>query len=1073
MVVDPNKRLASLEQQQSGIQQTLNASPTARLGEQMPTMGDISAQQRLLKTQAQIEKIKGDELQRRWYGEQGDEATQTGGDPGFVGKTLDVLSRPLRGIVGAVDYATGRSGASSLGEAVTENILHSKRTFGDVVRETGVPGPIAAPLGFVLDVAFDPVNWLTLGTSALVPRVAAGLVRGTVKGGIQTGLKAAAKGAESRMLESALTVRNVGKLISGRTAAPKAAEELGRVGSFMRGVEERSLKSADEYNALTGRDIVGDVSRAGIPVPGFESQYRLRLGDLIKEGASRIPFASQYLKYFDYDNAEWTRIARIRDSLLKIMGDDENMRTGVKAFIRSHEAGIPFDDAMQQAVSEAGVVERVAQAGAKASPEINWGASDEAGRLLEPYEIDKSLSGLVGSESTLKSAADAADILKDPDRFITSDHMENALRIASESAKSPISIDDLKDVIGRGELGETGVKWFDDLRKSTFGFKHQVRFGKHSKEINLTMGKAIDALQAYTSFFKRAKVGASPTAWTNAVIGNWVMAWMGGVNVLDPVFMNRVKGASKIVRGTRESDVLLADFFNSSEMLKTMDANQTLFAKTTGMSPRFLQAKYFLERMIRTGKEEGLVTKDTNIGELGKALGYAMDDISRAMGEVTHGQEGAQQALGAIGASIKKIPTQRPSQMVSAMLKEGKPISQADLPTGMLANEFFDSAMGNNAFKYIREQAEAGNPVYKLLDLSFRRASEAYEGVDQTAKMATTMYATMDGFTEKELRVIARNIDLNPQDLTKVKSDGIWRYKMDGAKALELANEIYLNYNAMPAAIKVLRSLPLLGSPFASFMYGMMLKTGKTLAYNPAVFNKVSFALNDFGGEKSPLEKGVLTDPRYAYLRKPGMFKIPGLATSPFFETNSLYLNVANMIPYYSFNMFNPSERHYSDLYPNATIQTIDRLPFLKDPIGSTIFDYLIQPMIINDAVGDRPMGSFGQPLYPIDSTPLEKAGYAARNLMDPVIPGFWSPIGGVTQGYLAPGATELMPSYRWRQLAYALQGKTSIGKPAKEEPVSRSIRSILGTFGIPVQTPLPLSYLPKDLDKKLKEAEQ
>lgn len=33
----------------------------------------------------------------------------------------------------------------------------------------------------------------------------------------------------------------------------------------------------------------------------------------------------------------------------------------------------------------------------------------------------------------------------------------------------------------------------------------------------------------------------------------------------------------------------------------------------------------------------------------------------------------------------------------------------------------------------------------------------------------------------------------------------------------------------------------------------------------------------------------------------------------PFFQENPLYLNVANMIPYYSMNMFMPNERKYQN----------------------------------------------------------------------------------------------------------------------------------------------------------------
>lgn len=82
----------------------------------------------------------------------------------------------------------------------------------------------------------------------------------------------------------------------------------------------------------------------------------------------------------------------------------------------------------------------------------------------------------------------------------------------------------------------------------------------------------------------------------------------------------------------------------------------------------------------------------------------------------------------------------------------------------------------------------------------------------------------------------------------------------------------------------------------------------------------------------------------------------------PFFKENPLYLNVANMIPYYNMNMFAPSERKYKDSLGDKLTAVLDKTPILKDPVGQTIFDYFIQPLIIRDSL---PQGSFGQQLYP------------------------------------------------------------------------------------------------------------
>lgn len=91
----------------------------------------------------------------------------------------------------------------------------------------------------------------------------------------------------------------------------------------------------------------------------------------------------------------------------------------------------------------------------------------------------------------------------------------------------------------------------------------------------------------------------------------------------------------------------------------------------------------------------------------------------------------------------------------------------------------------------------------------------------------------------------------------------------------------------------------------------------------------------------------------------------------PFFKENPLYLNIANVIPYYSMNMFMPSNRRYSSSLGSNLVSALDKLPIMKDPVGQTIFDYFIQPLIIRDTMSQ---GQFGQPLYPSGTKFLGRA---------------------------------------------------------------------------------------------------
>ncbi len=1077
-MADTTNQLASLQERQQGDLGSLEQSPTAASGESAPTPRDIGAQQRLLKLSDQIATIKNNQLRDRWYGPQNqtqaDTPTVEGGQSqGVFSSVLDALARPLYGVVGAVDYATGKSPESSIFGAMAHNMKDSKRTFGNVLKDTGVPGVISAPVGFMMDVAFDPINWMTAGSTALIPRVAEGLYQGTVRGGIASGLKAAARGAESRVLESALTVKNIGKIFS--RAAPEAAvESTGRMGGLIRNLEQRSAQATQEFAQLTGRDVVADIAKSGtFPIPGGGevSQYRMTLGDMVRSAGNNIPFVNKYFKYFDYNNAEWTRLARMKDILLKVSGGEDQMKTGIKAYIRSVEQGMPFDQALQIARQESGVMQSSLGKISQETPylsDINFNAADEITGGMGLKSPPTTASG-VRSSQIVRDMGDTMDIVKDPGKFVSADHVENARRLIDEQLagggfRGIVSdkqfVNDLKDIIGRGNLGDTGWQWFDDMKRKSMNLKYEVKLGKRSVDIGEGVGTGLKMYEEFISFFKRAAVGGSPSAWTNAIVGNPTMAWMGGVNILDPAYLSRVKDAWGITRGAKNSDLLLGEMFRSSDMMKTMGGNPSLFKRVTGMSPDFLRTRYAVEHAMSIGQDAGLLGSDADPAEISRALGYAMDEVKQVMGVAGQANPRTANAIDMIAAAAEKPRTPRGSDYIRALMEQGKPITEADLPPG-IAHEFFDSTMANKAFKYISEKAKQGNPAFKLLDLAFNRASQAYEGIDQTYKLGTVMYAAMDGFTERELRIIARNIRLAPQDLTKTVAQGITRYKMSGAKALELANEVYMNYGAMPAAVKVLRNLPLLGSPFASFAYAMALKTGGALAYNPAVFNKVQFAMKDFGGTASPLEKSVLSGPQYAYLNEPGMFRLPGVAGSPFLDKYGMYLNATNMIPYLSMNMFTPPERRYTDLYSNRIVGLIDSSPFLKDPIGAVMFDNFIQPMIIRDS---RPLGMFGQPLYPVDASLTEKVARGAQSaLVDPLVPGILGIPAGLVQGAAFPGATDYMPSYRWRKLANALQGQSEIGIQGKEPAGSRTARAIGSAFGVPVQAPVSLTNLPKN----------
>jgi hypothetical protein len=303
--------------------------------------------------------------------------------------------------------------------------------------------------------------------------------------------------------------------------------------------------------------------------------------------------------------------------------------------------------------------------------------------------------------------------------------------------------------------------------------------------------------------------------------------------------------------------------------------------------------------------------------------------------------------------------------------------------------------------------------------------------------------------------MLSKIVNIQPGDYTRVGG----RYKLSIDKSMEVAAEVYMNYMAMPTFVKVIRQVPLIGAPFASFTYAMGAKTMKTLGANPAIFDKVNFALQEISGEKSPLEKLALKEPYYQRYNDPGMVKLNFL---PFFKDNPVYMNLANMLPYYTLNTFQPSARRFDQALPDAVVSFVDKFPILKTPEGQIMFDYFILPMMLKDA---EPKGLFDQPLYPKDSSALQKYGlYPTRQLAEALVP----PVAGLGGLVVPSEAAKYLPSYQAQKLANAKEGKTPIGVVGKEPAFQRVSRGIASVFGLPVY-PVNISYVKAKATKDTK----
>lgn len=1075
-----------MDEQFKRLQEQLDSLPKEQASSAAPTSREIGNQQSGLSIAGNIDALRSKARAEDWYPQADPEDKQTGGESvPFLNKIIDTSLTPLYGIVGGVDYLTGQSKKDSFGEAVNYNANEAKRTFGDV---TG-----SGAVGLAADIVFDPVNWLTAGTTALIPRIAAGTYKGAAKGGVKGAAKGAGAAAESRILESVLMTRGLAKgavklgstgasfmnpvryinKAKGATPTKTAMKESqDNAGAITKWVEARSQKAITNFDEVMGQTALQRIVADRAPVGLL---WRKGVQDLAGRAMQKSPILVDYFdKYFKYSNSDWTRISQLRDALIKTSGKE--LDSGVKAYIKSFETGEDFEMALAKINTQ---MKEVANKELTSLPENFMEGAEDLKKGASVAEMQKVTSKLAAEapaekvatfQKLVDDANEAKKVSDDPGSYITSDPVENGLRLAAEKELIDLNNtsgvwDDLQEIIKRGDMGETGVKWWDNTRQTMRSWELQVKKANEKKgeaPLNVRVGakaaKVLDVYEALIATFKRAAVGASPTAWTNAIFGNLVMAKMAGMDIMDPAYFSALKKADTIIASKSGSELLLAELFDVSDILPILRNNPSLFESTTGLKgaqiEKLVQARQLVEKTRKTGIDAGVLPKNIRREEVVAMLDDTTEDAAKEIRRIME-QQNEEIAIAA-EASARNASQNAYKNLLDSVDEDGRVgiINTTDFAS----NELFNSTVANKWFSSLSKKAEQpGNYGAKLGNAIFNGMPDAYGALDYRYKLGSIFYASVEGVKESELQIISRLVDFDPEGVTKINVGGVDRFRLSTSNAMELANEAFLNYNAMPAIVKVLRNLPLVGAPFAAFTYGMYTKTARTALTNPAVFNKVNLAMDEFEKDTTPIEKGLLSMDRYSYLDDPAMINIGGM------QNNMVMLNLANMIPYYSLNMFQPPQRKYEGTLPNTMIQTLDRLPIMQDPTGNVIFDYFLLPHLIGE---ELPQGAFGQTLYPKDAGFLEKSKYAARSLVDPYVPGIVQPFAGLAvgiaenAGIVPEGTTQFAPGYRLRSTGEGVQGNTSVGVGSKEPAFQRTGRNIGSSVGLSFQSPVPYSYL-------------
>jgi hypothetical protein len=372
----------------------------------------------------------------------------------------------------------------------------------------------------------------------------------------------------------------------------------------------------------------------------------------------------------------------------------------------------------------------------------------------------------------------------------------------------------------------------------------------------------------------------------------------------------------------------------------------------------------------------------------------------------------------------------------------------------------------------VKDTAETSSGFKKLgawvLDKGIERSGD-FAKIDQTYKLKDFLRLVRDGITESELLKMTSNkfvtsARISSNDILNF-AEPIYRggeryFKIKPDKAMEIVSDIYMNYAAMPSFIKVMRGLPVVGHPFFAFTYAMAAKTGKTAISNPAAFNKVNFLLREIDQERSPLVREALANSKYyEWMRQEGMVYLG--ENVPFFQGQPMFLNLAQVIPFLTLDIFNPSDRGFEDQGIRGQLATtISKSPFFKKPEGQLLMDFIILPAILQN---DKPVNMWGGPLYPESATGIQKFGYAGRQLAEAVMPSLPS---AVVAPMVPDKYMEYLPSFHGRKVGYASKGKSILGVKGREAPMQRSFRAYASVFGLNFY-PMDLTNISNEIKKR------
>ena len=834
------KELESLQKEVKILEIKLASSPTAYTKKVSPTRSDLSLDAKLEKVRNNIEQLKSQKIREQWYGPSKPDEDVVAPKEGMISKGLGALSRPLYAIAGAAESALGLGSKKGLLENINANMAE-KEAFGSILRKTGAPKIVSMPLGFALDVFLDPVNWTTVGTGALIPRTVAGLIKGTTKGGLKAGLEAARVGAVSNIQGKARAVmpwlapmktlvKIGGKLGEESAVGRTLTSGVEKYRTLTENIGKKAIAGAEKYDVLMGTNVYDKLGKGIFGISDLNKGKTL--GATIESGIRKMPAigigkfkasGDDLVDFFKYSPTESAEVTKLADTVKKhglkqgyIMSDPIRFEGGKKIF--DSDVFTSIDDIVKKEGPDA-VKNRIVN-GMKKITTDGEEAKDKIFKVENNLENAKEILKMAGQDIDLK-------------------------RLIKTYEETP--------------LGKTGVKWYDNWldKQKTKTIGEMSIISKMTKSLGIfdkvkdwtPLKTFLNANDQFIRALKWAKVAANQASHVYAFGGDTAMGFMAGMPTGDPRLTKGVMDMYQFLRGKKGFKFLKENFFNDSNTwLRMLEDDPKLFKRIFGLSPEALVGRIPAGGKINLDDVFKAINPELSFDDVRKSLSEAWESTIRNLDEAIVAElktgKNSDEILKQKEIALKSKPLPSGSQTMREIAEKGGGSVRAyDVPSGWGATETVGS-QGDllEKAKVWAANKDKGGAAKWVADKILNTMPKHYEFIDQAHKLAYAQYMTNIGLKESNLLRLSRMIKINREDLLEpVIEGGEKLYKLTPQKAAEASAEIFMDYAAMPDYVKILRSLPIIGSPFFSFQAAMIAKGGKTLVHNPAVFNKILF----------------------------------------------------------------------------------------------------------------------------------------------------------------------------------------------------------------------------------------